>query len=682
MGDRRALELDSGGALMRSEGLKRALRGILITALVGSGIGLVIAVLYDDAPAKVVGVGGLLGLPVVGWLLARGHVTAASLGLLGLFDALTVYALVFGGGVQDPTAMLFPVMIIASGVLLDRRVSLAASIVLVASCIGVGVAELAGLVDTRLSHMLSTSDVLFLAMLIVIVAVLVQVMSRALRDSIQRVFYTDQSYQEVFNATSEGIIVHDAETGEIVDVNDSALAMFGVSSHARDGFTIDALVGAGAQFDRATLDARLAHAGEDPSSFEWCAPGPDGAPVWMDVTLRAARIRGRDRVVSVLRDISERRVLQEQVQQAEKLRAVGHLARGVAHDFNNQLTVILANASLLEEGVQADPDLAEYTQAIIESSRRSADLTQQLLAFARKGQRQLEPIDVDVLVEDVRVLLARSIDKRIEVVHVRSHRPAIIHGDASFLQNALLNLGLNARDAMPEGGTLRLEVEGPPLSGDAAERAVILRVRDTGCGMPKDVVPHIFEPFYTTRSEGNGMGLAAVYGTVVAHEGTIVVESEPGVGTTFTITLPAASQDEVAAGPAPEESVAARHAGIRVLLAEDEAMVAKVAARILAQLGCEVTHCADGDAAIEALRADANGFDVALLDHSMPGMTGSEVLQAMRGLGIEIPVIGMSGYTEASPSPVAHRPDAFLSKPFDRAALSETLEIVLADRRS
>ncbi len=654
---------------MRSQDVLRALRGILVTAAIGCSGALVGGIFFDDGPARVLGVTTLLGLPGVWWLVRRGEATRATLCLLGLFNAVTLYAVIYGGGVQDPTAMLFPVMIIASGMLLDRRLALGSSAVLVVSCVGVGVAELFGLIHTNLTHELSTSDVVFQAILIVAVAALVALMSRALRDSSRRALLTHQSYEEIFNATGEGILVHDPSDGRVLEVNDAALAMIGYERSDAAAFGLDALVGP-EDFRREAFERELARAGRAPSRFEWCVLDRDGCPVWLDVTVRAAAIQGHDRVVSVLHDISERRALQQQVQQAEKLRAVGQLARGVAHDFNNQLTVILANAGLLEAGLRGDPELTEYTQAIIDSSRRSADLTHQLLAFARKGQRRDERVDLDALVADVKVLLERSIDKRIEVVHQASARPAVTRGDPTFLQSALLNLGFNARDAMPDGGTLRFVVEARDDEG-----SVSLRVEDTGDGMPESVQDHVFEPFYTTKDEGNGMGLAAVYGTVVSHEGSIQLESAPGRGTCFTIVLPAAAGEHPENENDPRAEAPPSFEGVRVLLAEDEPSVARVATRILRRLGCEVTHCEDGEAALACLEQEGD-YDVALLDQSMPRTTGPEVLAAMRDGGVETPVIAMSGYTEASESP-RHRPDAFVPKPFTPAALADALRTVL-----
>lgn len=268
--------------------------------------------------------------------------------------------------------------------------------------------------------------------------------------------------------------------------------------------------------------------------------------------------------------------------------------------------------------------------------------------------------------------------------HVRSEEPAIVCGDATLLQNALLNLGLNARDAMPGGGTLRFVVEARPsgqASSEAANDGVVsVRVEDTGCGMTKEVIDHIFEPFYTTKEEGNGMGLAAVYGTVEGHDGSISVTSEPGKGTTFSLMFPATRK-----GLASTEAVSApvsttRFRGVRMLLAEDEVPVATVTQEMLTRLGCEVVHCRDGAAALKMILTGPERFDIALLDHSMPQMTGAEVLQALRDRGLSLPVISTSGYTEASDVSSEYRPTAFLAKPFKLSSLITALGSALPDR--
>jgi CheY-like chemotaxis protein len=299
----------------------------------------------------------------------------------------------------------------------------------------------------------------------------------------------------------------------------------------------------------------------------------------------------------------------------------------------------------------------------------------------QKDLHSTQTIDVDALVEDVTVLLTRSIDKRIKVVHVPSTQPAIVQGDPSYLQNAVLNLGLNARDAMADGGTLRFVVdvlrEGPPDSTET-RRWVRLRVEDTGAGMAEEVLAQIFEPFFTTKEQGNGMGLAAVYGTIQAHDGVIRVESKPQVGTTFTIQLPVAGESAVEKPPATF-AVTPRFDGLRVLLADDEQAVAHVAKTLLDELGCTVTVCQDGAQALAELDKGPERFDLILLDHSMPRQSGEQVLRSLRDHRVNLPVISASGYRVARDAggDQQYEPDAFLPKPFDLKDLARAIDGVV-----
>lgn len=552
----------SDGALMGSQDVTGALRAILLMAAAGGVVVAIVALADGDRPELVVGSVTLASVLTMWWVAGRGHPTLASVVLVITFDALALYAASSGAGIRDAALMMFPLVIIISGVLLERRLSLVLSLLVFISGVGLGVAELTGLLATRFSHLTRVSDVINIAVLLAIATGLVDVLSSAVRNGIKRT-----------------------------------------------------------------------------------------------------------------------RELQEKVQQAEKLRAVGLLAKGVAHDFNNQLTGILGNANLLEAKLPPDSDEASYVQSIVSCTRRSADLTRQLLAFARKGHRQNEIVDVDELVESVRLLLARSIDKRIELVHVPSERPATVRGDPSFLQSAILNLALNARDAMPEGGRLRFVVNvenGRELEAARTDRVVQLKVEDTGSGMAPEVLEHIFEPFYTTRDDGNGMGLAAVHGTVAAHDGSIRVASEPGVGSTFTISLPFASEGAPARVAEPA-SPRGRFAGLRVLLAEDEHAVSKVAIAFLAELGCRVTHCSHGAQALEEFTNKSDQFDLAMLDHSMPKLSGEAVLRAIREKNPNLPVISTSGYAE-SMRPRQGQPDVFLAKPFDLAGLTAAIDKALGSR--
>jgi CheY-like chemotaxis protein len=370
---------------------------------------------------------------------------------------------------------------------------------------------------------------------------------------------------------------------------------------------------------------------------------------------------------------------------ADQLRAIGQLAGGVAHDFNNQLTGIVANAALLKTMVDDNPAADACIGAILHCSNRSADLTRQLLAFARKGDLRKEVVDVDGLVRAAASLLARS-DKRVTLeLDLAGAGDARVVGDASLLESALLNLGINARDAMPRGGVLHWQtrcVTGAELPERAraqlsspAAAYVRVRARDTGLGIAPDVIGRIFEPFFTTKSHGHGLGLSVAHGTVHAHGGTILVESRVGEGTTIELYLPAterpitAAQAAAASRPPP---------GLRVLLAEDEVVVGRATELLLDELGCRVTWCRDGREALEVFQRDSRAFDLVMLDHSMPGMLGSDVAERIAALRPELPIIATSGFAERGSGGRA-RNRAFLPKPFDldqlTAALARALDV-------
>ena len=362
-------------------------------------------------------------------------------------------------------------------------------------------------------------------------------------------------------------------------------------------------------------------------------------------------------VVECVTDITEKKMLEAERVQAEKLRALGELAGGIAHDFNNQLIGITGYARLLRQNPDSS-DRQRYLDRILTASQRSVDLVQKLLAFSRRSAGYREPVDIHALVREVVYLLARSIDKRIEVQQDLTAADSVIYGDASQLQSAILNLGLNARDAMPEGGVLRfatrnLVLQRTDCSGSLADlepgRYVCLQVEDSGMGMDADVCSRIFEPFFTTKppGEGTGMGLPAVYGTVQLCQGAISVESTPGIGTMISLYLPIRSGDVPAETAAAEEALPQAPAGARahVLVIDDEEIVREVVRDMLTEAGYQVTVSADGPDALERFARDPQVFDVVLLDMIMPRMSGADVLREMQQIDPQVQVMMLTGYS-------------------------------------
>jgi signal transduction histidine kinase len=383
----------------------------------------------------------------------------------------------------------------------------------------------------------------------------------------------------------------------------------------------------------------------------------------------------------------EREAMREQLQQAQKMEAIGRLAGGVAHDFNNLLTTIRGHAELLRRGTRDDDRDAPVRRdldAILTASRRAAELTGQLLAFSRRGKLRAEDVSVDKLIEEVTRLLSHTVDPRIEIVCRLGLGAAAVTGDPSRLQSALLNLAVNARDAMPDGGTLTFSTALVELDEAFCRRQALptkpgsyaqIRVADTGVGMDPEMSQRIFEPFFTTKEmgRGTGLGLAAVYGTVKSHGGSIEVRSRERLGSTFTIYLPA-TRPRVAARPTPPEGTWLEGRGT-LLLVDDQPEVRRVTANILERLGYVVLPAEDGLTALEIFQRARDQIRLVLLDLRMPRMDGAETLRRLRDLSPTLPVVIVSGFGADRDIDTirAMGVQAVVEKPFTVAELSEAV---------
>jgi PAS domain S-box-containing protein len=402
-------------------------------------------------------------------------------------------------------------------------------------------------------------------------------------------------------------------------------------------------------------------------------------------------------VVGVGRDVTERREMEDRLRQSEKLEAIGRLAGGVAHDFNNQLTGILNGAEHLRSALAREPSLRPVATGIRDAGLRSAALVRQLLAFARPQPSRTVALDLHRVIRDVAEMLSHSVDKRIILRTDLAATPAVVLGDPDRVHAAILNVALNACDAMPDRGTLTVETR--PVELDAEGCAALpfdltpgrywqIGLRDTGVGMTAEARAHLFEPFFTTKpaGRGSGLGLAEVYGTVKAHRGAVRVESAPGQGTEVTLLLPVSDAALPPDAPEPTgEPRAARSRPIRVLLADDELNVRTSLGILLRTGGHEVIECSGGQQAVEIFEAEAGAFDVAIIDMMMPDMTGRELVARLRGGPRALPVIVSSGFSTGSDlDALRDEPGVlFLPKPYTPEALERTLlEAVDAARAS
>jgi len=380
----------------------------------------------------------------------------------------------------------------------------------------------------------------------------------------------------------------------------------------------------------------------------------------------------------------QRAELEAQLRHSQKMEAIGQLAAGIAHDFNNVLTTIQGNADLLKMMVPPESEQALCADEILRASHRAANMTGQLLAFGRKGKFQTINVPIHEVVNQVVQMLAHSIDRSITIDLDLEADPSAVLGDPAQLQNALLNLGLNARDAMPRGGRLAFATQNTRLDQAYCDRHpmdlapgdyVEIRVNDTGIGMDAETSSRIFEPFFTTKpsGKGTGLGLAGVYGCVRSHRGTVTVDSTPGAGTTIAILLPLAESSRHAPDvDTPTEPIVGTG---HILIVDDEETIRNFADTALRKLGYTVSTCSNGADAVAEYSAHGDEIDLVILDIVMPVMGGAEALDRIRHIDPDARVVISSGFSrDAAADKLLHNGAmAFLSKPFRIDELSHVV---------
>ncbi len=417
--------------------------------------------------------------------------------------------------------------------------------------------------------------------------------------------------------------------------------------------------------DRITALARGVHG--QTLEHEFRIVGDDGVTRWARVYGRLTVTGTRRVFAGTTMDITEQRLLEEQLHRASRLESIGRLAGGVAHDFNNLLAAMLGSLDLIDGHVS--PDVSEDLSTIRHSALRARDLTRQLLAFARKQPVVWRTVDLGVLVREVELLIKRLVGPRIAISIVTAGRP-LVSADASLLEQVLVNLVVNARDAMPEGGRLEIRVDSVP-GGAAPHGTARLSVTDSGVGMDEETRTRIFEPFFTTKSQGTGLGLASSYGIIQQHRGDIRVESEPERGTRFVVTLPClAPGDEVTPKTAPPPTaVAARGT---VLVVDDEEAVRRTTRRLVQSLGYDVLDAGNVAQAMDRSAAHGGRIDLLLCDIAMPGEDGRDLAAELVRLRSGLKVVFMSGYSNDMQE-MRLEGALFLQKPFSRDELARKL---------
>jgi two-component system, cell cycle sensor histidine kinase and response regulator CckA len=415
-----------------------------------------------------------------------------------------------------------------------------------------------------------------------------------------------------------------------------------------------------------------------------------GRPIWDDSEQRVVRIFG------ATQDITAQKHLEQQLLHAQKMEAIGQLAGGIAHDFNNLLTVISGYGQIMRDQPAAGGQSGanpEYLDAILKAADRASQLTRQLLAFSRRQVLRLKTIELNTLVIEVEKMLQRVIGEDVELRTIFGSDAGLVKVDPGQMEQVIMNLAVNARDAMPDGGRLTIETSHVELDETAASPDtlpktapfVLLTVSDTGIGMDKETIARIFEPFFTTKEvgKGTGLGLAMVYGIIKQSGGNVQVESAPGRGTTFRVYLPRVVREEETAVEPALLGLTGHHGSETILVVEDEETVRNLIRQILDLKGYTVLHTGDVDEAVKICEHHVGRIALLITDVILPGMSGPQVAARARELRPGIRVLYASGYTDNALSPYGVEVGVnFLQKPFTPDALVGKVRDVLSAPRS
>jgi two-component system cell cycle sensor histidine kinase/response regulator CckA len=486
--------------------------------------------------------------------------------------------------------------------------------------------------------------------------------------------------------------VFDSETLRFLQVNDAAVRKYGYSHEEFESMTV---LDIRPESDRADLGETLRQwTGDGQHKTHWKHLRKDGRIIEAEIITHQLEYAGRAVYLVVAQDIGERHQLEEQLRQAQKMEAVGRLAGGVAHDFNNLLMVIKGHTELLMSALSPSHHAARKIEQIDRAADRAASLTRQLLAFSRMQVLQPRVMSLNNVVEEMGKLLPRLIGEDVELVLRTAPDLGAIRADASQMEQVIMNLAVNARDAMPHGGRLLIETANSELDRAYSDSRpvvqpgeyVLLAVSDTGVGMDQETQARIFEPFFTTKEQGKGtgLGLSTVYGVVKQSGGFIWVYSEVGKGTSFKIYLPRVDQPVEKSGPSPPYPEAPRGTET-VLLAEDEQDVRELAREFLESGGYTVIEASHGQEALRVAAQHSGDIDILVTDMVMPGITGQQLAAGLQQQRAGLRVIYMSGYSEHAATEAAQSASTarLLTKPFTRNAILRAVREVLgAPRKS
>jgi two-component system, cell cycle sensor histidine kinase and response regulator CckA len=649
----------------------------------------------DKAPLSVI----LVGILVVSSALWLNHLGHSRIGAQVLALALPALAgglaISTGRGFRDPAVLILPASVVLCGLLLDRRTLAVTTAVTLAAAVAVLVADARGIFARPDQVGDVVGDVIDTLLILGVTSVGVGIVAGRLRRSVERLRdqeaalrASEMRYRGLVDLAADAIVVGTAEG--ITEANRRATELTGYARGELVGRPLGLLFSLA---DR--VDVPLPHealAGDETGVVERALTRKDGVEIPIEMSSR----RMPDGTYqSIFRDVSERRraeaqrlSLEARLRQAQKMEAVGRLAGGIAHDFNNLLTAMTGSLTLALRAVPDSSPARRWLTEIDKSAWRAAALTRHLLAFSRQQVIEPKVADLRALVEGVGSLVARTIGEDVTLRVCVGDEPVRVEVDHGQMEQIILNLVTNARDAMPEGGTLTLaagwadSAEAARHAGPRGGKVAVLAVTDTGHGMSDAVRARVFEPFFTTKPSGSGtgLGLAIVYGAVEQNGGAIDVLSSTGRGTTFRIFLPEARAEATA--PSLCDSQEAQRGTETVLLVEDEEAVREVAARQLESLGYRVFACASAREALAVAAGHPGALDLLFTDVVMPGMNGRELAARLSETRRHLRVLYTTGYGEdvIARHGVLEEGVLILEKPYSLSDLARQVRRALVPR--
>lgn len=517
-----------------------------------------------------------------------------------------------------------------------------------------------------------------------------EILSHQLQDLVnertKELLKSEQWHRSVVDNAMDGIIILD-RNGNIINANDRASQMCDTPKEALIGAHIGVLEETAKSGE---IDERIRRllAGES-LVYESKRQKKDGTQACLEVSSKSITIDNEQYIQSFFRDITEKKKIQDHLFQSQKVESIGVLAGGIAHDFNNILTAIIGHTEIIRRGFLEEKSIRSLN-VIEDASRRAGRMVSKLLGFARKSNYQIVPINMNNIIFETVKLLERVIDRKISVTVELDHGIPQIKGDLTQIEQIIMNLIVNARDAMPNGGRVIIRTKGrdvlrgmpdvPPYIPEG--NYVLLSVIDTGVGIPKESVDKIFEPFFTTkeRGKGTGLGLSMVYGAVQEHKGYISVQSEPGKGTNFTIYIPASEAE----APKEEKKEARAVSGNEtILVIDDEQDILHAVQDTLTTHGYKVFSISDPASAIAIFKKLSAEIALVITDIVMPRINGKELISQIKAVNPDVKIVAISGYTKyVAPKDEIGEINGFLQKPFESYYLLTVIRRVLDEKSS